>query len=752
LLILTLFFVRNLTWAGNLAQSTLEMNGSQLQDLNASQQLRLLSDDHPQQTPGIRENSPHLSTVSDNSIDHKISNEAFDSTPAAQDSSYDNAETKNLVTTEQPDNHSATTEHTIQTQRSKTLEILCSLFSFGVLGAMIGTIYPYQRKPRPQWPSSISINALLSIYATVFKTALISVVGSCISQNQWICSAVERPLYDLVRYNKAGQESLEALRWLWWNKLRQPVASLGAFIFVVAVAIDPFVQQLVQYVDCSVNLTRDPELAGIPRTSFFNPTMFHQGAGNNDAPSSEEESAVLSGIFSPPTDVNFNCLTGNCTFPIEYGTVGYCSYCEDVSSNLKFSEDCNSQGGCNITSSLPSGLSLSSDISSSGKYGFLKMAGTDGIGIDAGPFEVIVGQTRYTQKSADPTTGDPILGCDDSATNSTWRCRGYGAASCSFSPCVRTYKASIEAGRLNESITDHSDPRLHWGFSNNTIVNSRGKSFLRGLIDTQCISSEEKSNLISLGYTIDAQSRWLPYNITSDSNFNVSKPVPLDAPFPQSLLAHKCLYIINHSFTVGFVKYFLNSLLSGTVSGQETGIMVVNFDGPQVPLHIYNFSHNDFGTIDSIFNNAATTFTAHIRENGEDIHSEPATGVASRYATCVQINWAWISLPAALAGLTLVLLALSIEATRRHQAPIWKSSPLAFIFHGPDGARWLENSGSHLPSQPIRDHSLNSVSAMENSAKRLTVVLDRSESTIRLRKVRYNQHLPKTWFERIFKR
>jgi hypothetical protein len=726
------------------------MDGSELQDLEQSQQLRLLSDEDIPES--------HPSQSSDNSVEHTNNNEHPGPLPAAQDSSgHAPDNTGSSEWAGESDNDSALVEQTIQTRRPKrhefrewNKELLCSFFSIAFLGAMVGTIYPFHGQPRPQWPFSISINALLSIYAIIFKAALISVVTSSISQSQWNWFAVERPLHDFVRYDKAGRDTLEALRWLWWNKLRQPLTNLGAVICVVAVAIDPFIQQLVQYVDCSVTLAQDVKFAAIPRTSFFNPTMFHQGALNDDAPSSAEESAVISGIFSPPTDIEFNCLTGNCTFPFEYGTVGYCSYCEDLSSNLKFLGDCN-QETCNITSTLPSGLSLSSEVNSSGKIGFLTMSGNGLVGSygDAGPFEVIVGRTGYTQKRLDPTTNAPIPGCDDPATNNTWRCRGYGAASCSFNPCVRTYKASVTAGRLNESMVDHSDPRLYWGFPKDLTKNHRGRSFIRGIIDTRCISSEENNKLTSLGYVVDPQSRWLPYNLTFDGDFNVSQTVPPDAPFPQSLLAHKCLYMISQSFTLGFFQYFLSSLLDGTVTGQATGTVAVGFDGPQVPLHIYNFSHNDFDTIDGIFSNAASVLTMHIRENGEEIYSKPALGVVSHFAICVQINWAWISLPAALAGLTLVLLGFSIEATRKQQAPIWKSSPLAFIFHGPGGARWYDNSGS------IQESSLNTVSAMESSAKCLTVVMDRSEPVICLRKIGVvggNQVLPKTWFERIFKR
>lgn len=709
------------------------MDESELQDLEQSQHLRLLSDENTPESHAAPESNSRLSQLPDDSVDHTINNEPLGSLSAVQGSSGHAPDNTTSGDSEKLDNHNSFVEEIIPTQRSKRhefwewkTELLFSLFFIVILGAMVGTIYPFHGKPRPQWPFKLSINALVSVYAVIFKAALISVVTSSISQSQWNWFTVERPLYDFVRFDNAGREPLGALKWLWWNKLHQPAISLGAVIFGLAVAIDPFVQQLVQYVDCSINSAQNAELAAMPRTNFFNPIMFHQGALGDAAPSSAEEAAVLSGIFSPQNNINFNCLTGNCTFALEYGTVGYCSSCDDVSSHLTFVEICNPI--CNTTSTLPSGLSLSSAVNINGEVAFLTMSPTN-----AGLFEIIVGKTPYTDLMVDPTTFAPIPGCDDPATNNTWRCRGYGAASCSFNPCVRTYKASITTGRLSESMVDHSDPELSWGTSSNVITNEYGQSFILGMIDTKCISPEENNDLTNLGYVVDPQSRWLPYNLTFDTDFNISQAVPLDATFPLSLLVHKCLYMINKSFLIGFFEYFLYSLFSGTVTGQMSEDIAVDFGGSQVPMQIYNFSHNDFDSINGIFSNAANALTSHIRENGEGNYSDPALGAASHFAICVQINWAWISFPVALASLTLVLLGFSINATTKEQAPIWKSSVLAFIFHGPGSTQYYDNSGPNSPPRATQKSPLNTVSSMEKSAKRMRVVLDQSEPVIRLR-------------------
>jgi len=48
----------------------------------------------------------------------------------------------------------------------------------------------------------------------------------------------------------------------------------------------------------------------------------------------------------------------------------------------------------------------------------------------------------------------------------------------------------------------------------------------------------------------------------------------------------------------------------------------------------------------------------------------------------VEIRWAWITLPAVSLVGSLVLVCATIAKGRRSQAPVWKSSSLATLFHG----------------------------------------------------------------------
>lgn len=70
-------------------------------------------------------------------------------------------------------------------------------------------------------------------------------------------------------------------------------------------------------------------------------------------------------------------------------------------------------------------------------------------GVDLG---VIYGMSEDSIYHHEPTNPQQNLtGCDDASSNNTWYCRGYGAATCLIQPCLKTYSAGVQAGRLNDT-------------------------------------------------------------------------------------------------------------------------------------------------------------------------------------------------------------------------------------------------------------------------------------------------------------
>lgn len=59
------------------------------------------------------------------------------------------------------------------------LEMIACLLVLAMIGALVGTIYPYQGQPLPHWPYTLSINSIVAFYAEVMRVAMILVLGEC---------------------------------------------------------------------------------------------------------------------------------------------------------------------------------------------------------------------------------------------------------------------------------------------------------------------------------------------------------------------------------------------------------------------------------------------------------------------------------------------------------------------------------------------------------------------------------------------
>jgi hypothetical protein len=165
------------------------------------------------------------------------------------------------------------------------------------------------------------------------------------------------------------------------------------------------------------------------------------------------------------------------------------------------------------------------------------------------------------------------------------------------------------------------------------------------LVDTQCIDSDETKNLKASGYSIDPNTRWLAFNLSTALYNNVSlggetTTYPTSASFPESLLAHGCLYYISSEFRAGYPLYFLETVLNGTALGYNAvEAPDGTFFGPQVVQNMLNFGNTSAEYIGQIMDNAVTSLTNYMRENGAVGYSADAQGVPSHFATCAHVQW-----------------------------------------------------------------------------------------------------------------
>ena len=601
-----------------------------------------------------------------------------------------------------------------QTLRLWWMEISACFIAFISVAAMVATLIPHQHKPLPEWPYQLSVNTLISVYMTILKGTVVTVVAEGIGQMKWSWFRTSRPLHDLEIYDAATRGPLGALDLLWNLRLRAPLSSLGALIAVLILAIDPFAQQVVRYYDCAV------PVHGLRGYISKSNTFMQRGKNWKDEThygtatdwiEPEFQAAIKSGIFAPGSDANFACGTGNCSFADDYSTVGFCSSCQDVTEDLQFhqttppfSYDAYNQPvhdanynytheyyeelvqygllskNISITTSLPSSHSV---VVRPGNYFNLtamkvihEQSSQNALKRDFGKnvatthVDIIVAK-QY--RPFDPTTGQPPRGCAGTY-DGNWLCNGFGAARCYLYPCVQTYTAEVEVGKLNETRTTDQVGRDSYKAGDpwpSPISNAGPSGFPNaGLFDTRCGSAEALELLRKAGYSTVEGNRWLALRDAT--------------PAITHLLGSDCGYWVEKTFIDGIWQTYLNDFFRGSVTGTPRTYDVVQYlEGSEVLKTMYNYGNISFDRVDSIFRNVSDSMTRYIRGAG---FNPAVEGVALRDQTCLSVRWGWIAFPTALMLFTLIFFIGVLIQNRpgTHKVPLWKSSPLPLLLNNED--------------------------------------------------------------------
>ena len=298
--------------------------------------------------------------------------------------------------------------------------------------AIVITLRLHDNRPLPNWPFSISVNALISVFSTILKGTMLYAVAGAISQLKFSWFREQRPLMDLVRFDDASRGVWGSLILI--ARLRGlHLGSLGAVIGVIALANDPLIQQVVRYRPCAyVDFSGT---ATIPRTSNYSVVGFHNGALQRylDIPM---QAAIYKGVYNSFTAPAPTCTTGNCTFPL-FRTVGVCGGCQDFSDQIQYS------------------LNTSTDASDQTAVSNWKLGTALQLNNSYESLAVTVMDTYYQDWNITTTISTTQLltftYSEDYFTKGDFsgEFQGYHSvlgAQCVLKPCVRTYNASVSQG------------------------------------------------------------------------------------------------------------------------------------------------------------------------------------------------------------------------------------------------------------------------------------------------------------------
>lgn len=126
-------------------------------------------------------------------------------------------------------------------------EITAACLSLGFAAAVVGILISIHGKPLASWRFPIRPNSLVSIFITLSKATLLACVETSISQLKWLHFSQPRPLSELEVFDSASRGPLGSLVLLWYMRTRSFAVSVGAFVIVIALAMDPFAQQMISY-------------------------------------------------------------------------------------------------------------------------------------------------------------------------------------------------------------------------------------------------------------------------------------------------------------------------------------------------------------------------------------------------------------------------------------------------------------------------------------------------------------------------
>ena len=97
----------------------------------------------------------------------------------------------------------------------------------------------------------VTFNAIISILATAIKSSILLVLAAVLGQYRWLWLRRSIPksctLCDLQLLDDASRGPLGALILL-WNLRGRWLVSIGAIATILAIALEPFVQQIPSYV------------------------------------------------------------------------------------------------------------------------------------------------------------------------------------------------------------------------------------------------------------------------------------------------------------------------------------------------------------------------------------------------------------------------------------------------------------------------------------------------------------------------
>lgn len=460
------------------------------------------------------------------------------------------------------------------------------------------------------------------------------------------------------------------------------LAVIGAILTIVAMAVDPFTQQIVHVYSCSRAV--DGESAIVPFSNNYT-AGFWSEALTDPQLDPQLLSAIYIGLLDPLANasaaVQFQCRTGNCTFPsaddgATFLSLALESRCTDIGSGIAFSIDVDNRTASDNTT----------------HYTARTSARLPDYDLHLDNSSLLLPEGHEVMQSGETSPGDG-LSLFLSKVSYLMTDRDHPpvpqytyAFECEFYPAVNTYSANITNGVLLEQVLESQRMEVWSGYPVNSSHFDSPNTHALLIVDRTIREGNWNECTSSL---VPSDEHNLPVIIRLDPLSEGSQictscpPEALASPWNNiTWWPQDCVYWLPFQVVQGLSAAISDLLGNNIVS---YGPLMIRASGNLWSVKLWNNGTPTLDIVQATMDGMTRSITARFRQgDGISVNMGPANGTVWEMQTCVGVNWEWLALPAGLLLLTVVFLVLTIIRTSSKQARVWKSSIFAVLFSGLD--------------------------------------------------------------------
>ncbi|KAI0445083.1 hypothetical protein F4803DRAFT_560399 [Xylaria telfairii] len=500
------------------------------------------------------------------------------------------------------------------------LEIMTLTLSVILFATQISILVWVMDKPYGQvWKAPVSLNAAIAILTTTCKASQLHAVCEAIGQLKWVdFKAAPRRLKHFELYDATSRGPQGAVKFI--LRVKWGLATIGAFIVVIALAADPFTQQVVEFTIQDVSTPDQGAVFGFSRA--YNTSPHHSPLDYSWSTSAASrdvgmQAAILRGTYDIASQEEFQC-GGACSWNKTYTSFGFASTCKDVKAAAEATKVCSGESTkfCNYTT--PGNVHFST-----------KFAPTDET-----TSLVVAVNTTFSDISGFYNGSDTVS--PDFLTVAVFQSNRTDLAP----DALDTGQENITECVLSLSLYEYSD------------ITANGSQ----LFYTHKIRKLDGGwpSYLWPGADIDE------INTGRDFMFNQSDVGPIDPPF-----------IINGLDWGNMVHFFTSDAF---ISKLHYGF---SFDDDTIGAGAA-FSNTD---VSSAFTALAKSMTDYLRSLSKGPNVELAYGLRIESVVFVRIRWYWLILPLLQQLAAVIFVVWVIICNKRSHIPGWKSSALAVLAH-----------------------------------------------------------------------